>query len=652
MLEFHLQRSLRGRRVRFYQKDIEPQEVFLDNLAKKRSVEFGGPDIKMEVPLSSKILKSFFVSTVALMLALFSITFYMQVVSKEKYIALAQQNKFVIRSVEEARGVIYDSKGVQLVLNKPSFNLMAYPLNITSNDSERKRILEKISSIIGQSIDEIEKKLSKKTKENEPVHIAEIIDHEKLIILETKISEFPGFEIQKSMVREYKDGSLFSHVIGYTGMINPDELEKGKGNYSNFDQIGRAGLEKTYEDILRTNPGKLRVERDVFGNSLSKEVISLPESGKSLVLWLDSELQKKVEEELRKTMESVKAKNAVGVAINPKTGGVLAMVNIPGFDNNIFSQKKDSEELKNLLSDETEPLLNRVISGKYETGSIIKPLEAAAALEEKLIDPDKVIPTPDKIVITNKYDSSVTYKFNDWMNHVESDMRKAIAESNNVYFYTIGGGYGSQKGLGPTRIKKYLELFGWGEKTGVDIPNEVEGFIPSIDWKKEIKGEGWWDGDTYNLSIGQGDLGITPIEVANAYASIANGGYLYKPKFVKEIVDSERKLIEQVSPELIRSDFISSESLQVVREGMRKTVTGEGAPYASCKRLNTLPVSSAAKTGTAQTSYKDHYHNWITVFAPYEDPEIVITLMVENVNENTAIVVPTAKEILEWYFTR
>ncbi|GAG83184.1 unnamed protein product, partial [marine sediment metagenome] len=178
------------------------------------------------------------------------------------------------------------------------------------------------------------------------------------------------------------------------------------------------------------------------------------------------------------------------------------------------------------------------------------------------------------------------------------------------------------------------------------------GLIPSIEWKKEVKKEPWWDGDTYNLSIGQGDISVTPLQVAAAFVAIANGGTLYKPKSVKQIIDSEKNLIEEISPEILRENFINSENLQIVREGMRRAVTGEGSPYASAVSLNSLPIKAAAKTGTAQTSRPDYYHNWITVFAPYDDPQIVLVIMIENVKGIRAATLPVAKEVLNWYFAR
>jgi penicillin-binding protein 2 len=229
-------------------------------------------------------------------------------------------------------------------------------------------------------------------------------------------------------------------------------------------------------------------------------------------------------------------------------------------------------------------------------------------------------------------------------------MRKAIAESCDVYFYTIGGGYKNQPGLGPSRIKKYLELFGWGNKTQIDLPGESEGFIPSPTWKKETKKENWWDGDTYNLSIGQGDILITPLQVATAFVAIANGGTLFQPQVVKQIIDNNKNVIEEIPSKILRENFIDPENLQVVREGMRMGVTGEGAPLASASSLNYLPVKVAVKTGTAETSKPNYYHKWITVFAPYDDPQIVLTIMIESVRDTQPTAIPVAKEVLNWYF--
>jgi penicillin-binding protein 2 len=545
--------------------------------------------------------------------------------------------------------VIYDSLGHQLVLNKPSFDLILDKKKLPKNASEKERILSEVSNIIEISVQDI-KKLIEAEKSN-LVLVSEIVDQKKLILVETKISELTGFDVQKNAVRQYVDGPDYAHLVGYTSKASPDDLNNNPGLYSNFDYVGKTGIEKYYEEYLRRNPGKVRVERDVYGNEISKELISPPESGKSLVLYLDSELQKKITEELKKLVADLGIKKAVGVAIDPRNGGVLALVNIPSFDNNLFITGADSKELDNLLKDKEKPLFNQVVDGKFPTGSVIKPIEAIGALEEKLISVNKVLNCEGKIVVPNKYNAEDNYVKNDWMTHGPTDMLKAIAESCDVYFYTIGGGYGNQKGLGPTNLKKYLDLFGWGAKTGIDLPAEVDGFIPSIDWKKNVRKEGWWDGDTYNLSIGQGDIGITPLEVANAFVPIANGGTMYKPQIVREIVDEAKKSIKTFDPEIVKSNFVSQSSLDVAREGMRRAVTAEDAPHASCKSFNDMPVAVAAKTGTAETGKLNTYHNWITLFAPYDNPTIVLTLMVEDTSR-LASILPAAKDITNWYFAR
>ena len=410
-------------------------------------------------------------------------------------------------------------------------------------------------------------------------------------------------------------------------------------------------MESYYEDVLRRDPGELRIERNAQGNILSKEVVKFPESGKSLVLWLDSDLQKILKSSLEKTLQLIGGKKGAAVALDPKTGGVLALVSLPGFDNNLFQKGGDSDSLLKLLSDSSQPIFNRAVSGKYLTGSTIKPLLASAILEENIISAAKSLNCQGSITIPNQYNPDLDYVKRDWTVHGWTDMRKAIAESCDVYFYTLGGGFGDQEGLGPSRIKQYLELFGWNSKTGIDLPGEVMGFIPDKDWKKKTLGEGWWDGDTYNLSIGQGFLQITPLEVAASFVAIANGGTLFQPQIVQKIVDSSNpsKTIEEFESKIIRANFIDSENIQVAREGMRQAVTGIGAPQASSIILNSLPVSSAAKTGTAELG-NDRYNNWVAVFAPYDDPQIVLVVLTEDIKGAQVAALPVAKETLEWYF--
>jgi len=648
MFGFRSPKGLGNRKIsRSEAQDIEPQEIFLDSLAKKEEIKLGISEKKIEVLLSQRKIKIFGFLAFLIIFFLFGKAFYFQVFKYKDFFAKAQENKFISRYIESARGIIYDSKGEQIVFNKTSFDLYLDPKKLPKEAGEKENILKKVSDIINITVQDLEKTIN--VSKELFVLIKENLDHQSLVLLDTKINELPGFDIERNSSRDYKDGKIFSHVIGYTGKINADELKNSSTDYSYFDFLGREGLEKTYEKYLRRIPGKIQIERDARGNIISKNVILLPDSGGSLVLWLDANLQRKIVEELEKILEKVKGKKAAAVAINPKNGAVLALVSLPNYDNNIFTRGSDAKEIKNILQDSLHPLFNRVISGEYATGSIIKPLTASAALQENIISPEKNIFCPGKITIPHRYNPEIVYDFNDWREHGAVDMRKAIAESCNVYFYTIGGGYKGQKGLGPSNIKKYLELFGWNSKTGIDLPNENEGFIPSPEWKKENKNENWWDGDTYNLAIGQGDIKITPLEVASSFQAIANKGIIYKPQIVKKIVDNDKKDIKIFEPVVLKSNFIDEKNLQVVREGMRKGVTGEDAPHASSILLNSLPVKAAAKTGTAQTSTPEHYNNWITVFAPYDNPEIVLTILLENVPTQAAAI-PPAKNILEWYF--
>jgi len=640
MFELRLSDQLKKRKVSFVSKeDIEPHETLLDKLAQRKEEELGISEKKFEVPLLKKVLQLLLIFVFILNSVIFAKTFQLQVIEGKNLLALAEENKFIIHQIQAERGVIYDRNLKQMVFNQPSFDLVYRKNNGVAGGwrpaekTEEKKILNDISQILKIDSDELEKKIEE--SQTPIVLVSENLDHQTLIILETKIRELPGFQIQNNTVRDYLAGPSFSHLIGY-------KRKTGE----------KTGLEKFYDETLKEKPGEILTERDAEGNLISQETTSLSESGKSLVLWLDSELQKKIEEELKKKLKEVGAEVAAAVALDPKTGGILALVSLPGFDNNLFSKGMSEEEWEQIDNDPLKPLFNQVISGGYPTGSAIKPLIASAALEEEIISPQKKINCQGQIEVEHKYEPEITYIYRDWKTHGWTDMRKAIAESCNVYFYHLGGGYGDQEGLGPTRIKNYLELFGWGSKTGIDLPQEAEGFLPDPSWKKEELGEIWYDGDTYNLSIGQGYIRVTPLQMAASFVPITNGGKLFQPQVAKEIIDSDKNLIKEIEPEIIREGFIKSENLEVVRQGMRQAVTNGTATG----WLDQLGVQTAAKTGSAQTGKKDpkdkkdYLDNWITVFAPYEDPQIVLTIMINDVKDGQVVTPPVAKAILEWYF--
>lgn len=611
------------RKSRKFFPEIEPQEVFLDNLSKQKNEEIGVSDKKLEIPLSKRILQGFYLVFLILIILLFGKTFQLQIVQGEDYLKKSESNRFIVSSVKAERGVIYDQNLNQLVFNKPSFDLFCYKKDLIEEEKERERILKEISIIINNDFSELKEKIDKGN--SLPILITENLDYQSLILLEARKNDFPGFKIEKSEIREYKDGSSFAHLIGYLRKTGE-----------------KTGLEFSYDEALTEKTGRIKEKRDAQGNLLSEEVDFFPEAGNNLLLWLDSELQKKIQEELLSTMESVSANRSAAVALDAKTGGVLALVSLPSFDNNLFSQGMTDEQWQIINSDPNHPLFNRVISGLgYPTGSVIKPLIGVAALEEEVITANTTLDCPLEICIQNPWLPEEQSCYADWKYHGPSNLKRAIAESVNTFFYPVGGGYKSFKGLGATKIKEWLEEFNWGFKTGIDLPKEGQGILPTLDNK-------WLLGDTYHFSIGQGSFSVTPLQVAAAYVAIANGGKIYQPQVVKKIIDTDKNTVREIAPNLLKEIPADSENLEIVRQGMQLAVT---SPDGSSYRLNSLPVSSAAKTGTAQTGEKEHYHNWIAAFAPYEDPQIVLVIVIEDVEEKMAVAIPPTERILNWYFS-
>ncbi len=639
--------------IRRQREDIEPHEIFYDSLTQKQEVSSVVSDKKIIPSLSKRSIILPFWFTVALFVIFGARLAQMNLFQGASYKIQAQQNKYIFQKVQAERGIIYDQNLKPLVQNLSGFDLNCDKNKMSADKNILAKTIQSLAAVLNLDENDLKKKID--SGQNPIIHN---LNHRELIILEARAADFEGCQTVSRPIRNYLTDYGLAPVLGYMSSITEKEWLAAQENYSINDYVGRSGLEQFYENTLRKNPGSMRVEHDARGNIISKNEAELPQSGDSLVLWLDLELQKKLNDAIYQQLKNLGLTNAAAVALNPDTGGVLALVSLPDYNNNVFSEGS-SEQIKNIINDyQSQPLFNRVISGQYLTGSTIKPFEAAAALQEKIINPDKQINCQGYIEVKNQYDPSIIYRYNDNHIHGLTDMRKAIAESCNDYFYIIGGGYNNQTGLGPTRIKKYLSLFGWDQPTGIDLPGEVAGFIPDPLWKKEkfagTQDQTWTDGDTYNLAIGQGFIGITPIEVATAYAAIANGGILYEPRLVQKIVDSAGNIVEEKKPSIKRQNFIDSENLQVVREGMRHCVNGAGAPLASALVLNSLGIPMAAKTGTAQLHKgpdgKDLLNSWVTVWAPYDHPQILLTIMMENVHEGTVAVLPVAKDVLDWYF--
>ena len=578
-------------------------------------------------------------------------TFYLQIVKGQESLRLAQENRFRVLTMRAPRGVIYDRNKTALVKNIPNYEVTVIPTDLPTVSKDREVVYQNLSQILGtpkQKIREIaeskEDEISneQKLRYTQPILVKKSVTRDVSIIFESKQSELRGFYVGINPIREYLDGGLLSHALGYVGRISEDELAENK-DYFMTDYIGKTGIEGSYESILKGTDGKERIEVDSRGEIIRTYGQEEPIVGDNIMLSVDYELEKKVSVELRKQMALAKVEKATAIAINPQNGEILAYVSLPSYDNNLFAMGISDKDYTRLITDDTNPLLDRISQGEYPSGSIIKPFLAAAALEEGNITTKTTVSSTGGITIGQ-------WTFPDWKSggHGTTDVYKAIAESVNTFFYAIGGGYKNIKGMGPETMKKYLEKFGFGDYVSTDIASGSKGHIPTPEWKEEVKNEAWYLGDTYNMSIGQGDVLVTPLQMVNGLSAIANGGTIYKPHFLKAVLDSEGNIKSETSKEVVAEKFISRTSLETVRTGMRQTVTS-----GSARSLNSLPVAVAGKTGTAQYGPNNSKkHAWFECFAPYNNPTIAMVVLIEGGGEGSSFAAPVARETLKWYFSR
>ncbi len=639
----------------------------------------GGKD-SMGISFDFSYLRKLSFFLLVMILLLLGRALWLQVIKGDHYGAMAQGNRIRVVSVEPSRGIVYDRNQNVLVQNTANFMLYLIPGDLPQEDSQRREILDNVIGILNQDDSEggvdreilegrIEQAQESPVSAYEPIFIQDNIEYEKAISLYLITQEMPGIVLSNKTRREYPnqvkisqfmpetdtpeaeleetiyDGEdvfqlrSLSHILGYTGKISREELDRNPG-YSPIDYIGKSGIEFVWEGQLKGEKGRKQVEVDALGREIRVISEEDPVKGNSLVLSLDYDLQAKTEMILKEYLDNLNEDKAAAVIMDPNNGEILSLVSLPGFDNNLFARGFSSEEYQRMTEEEDYSLYNRAISGEYPAGSTIKPVIAAAALEEGVVTESTTVNSTGGINVGPWF-------FPDWRSggHGITNVRKAIAQSVNTFFYYVGGGYRDFSGLGLEKIINYDRMFGLGDKSGLDLPGESPGFLPSREWKEEQLGEPWYIGDTYHLSIGQGFLLTTPLQVANFTSVFANQGTLYRPYLLKEILDHEGELVNFVEPEVINQDFIDDYVLRVVREGMRETVT-----RGSARSLSNLDVAVAGKTGTAQWSSEKENHAWFASFAPYDDPEIVITVLVERGGEGSDVAVPITRDILEYYF--
>ncbi len=595
---------------------------------------------RMERPIKKNWFDFLWWIIIVAMLILAARVFFLTVIKGAYYQDISKGNSIRSIVINAPRGRIFDRTGKVLVNNIPSVDAVIIPAYLPRDEEKIEEISSEVSSILKMNKEEVWDKIKKSISNSlNSVLLKENISQDESLVLLEKSNFLQGINIEKTAIRSYSDGLIFSHILGYEGKITKEEMENNKG-YLLTDYIGKEGIEKSYEQYLRGVHGATQVEVDSKGNIKREVGIINPKAGNDLILGIDADLQKKIYDSLNDVMLKTQTKTSAAVAINPQNGEIMAMVSIPSYDNNLFAQKISGADYAKLINDQNKPLFNRAIAGEYPPGSTIKPIIAAAALSEGTINPETIINGLGGRLYVG------SYSFGDWKTHGPSDVRTAIAESNDIFFYTIGGGYGAVQGLGMDRMKKWYNIFGLGQKTGVDIGGEKEGLIPNGQWKLDKIGEKWTIGNSYHAAIGQGFINATPLQLASYTAAIANKGTLFKPHLVSKIKKNDGSSIP-VQSQTINSNFISPEVLNVVREGMRKVITDGTA-----QTLKDMPVEVAGKTGTAQFGTGNQTHGWFISFAPYNNPQIAMVVLVEGGGEGHSSALPVTKEVYDWYFNR
>lgn len=437
--------------------------------------------------------------------------------------------------------------------------------------------------------------------------------------------------------RSYITEDGFGHILGYVSYPSKDS----KGFFYQEEFIGKNGVEKTYNDLLAGENGIKLIEVDALGNVQSESSIRPPADGKDLVLSIDSRVQAKLYQITKQTAAERGFIGGAGIIMDVNTGGVLALTSFPEYSPAILSSGRDSQTISGYINSEKKPFLDRAVGGLYTPGSIVKPYVAIGALNEGIIDPEKKILSTGQISIPNPYFPDIKSVFMDWKAHGWVNMREALAASSNVYFYEIGGGFEGQQGLGIYNIGKYTKMFGLGQKTGIDLPGEEEGTIPSPEWKAEnFNGEAWRIGDTYHTAIGQYGFQVTPVQMVRAVAAIARGGVLVTPRVLARVDGDDSEISPKETNIDIRGDYFT-----VIQEGMRKVVLG-----GTGSALNTFGVSVAAKTGTAELgTAKKFVNSWVTGFFPYETPRFAFAVVMERGSrENLVGASYVMRSLLDW----
>ena len=568
---------------------------------------------------------------------------YLQVLKHDYYWYRAEQNRFTKITLPATRGEIYDSKGNLLVSNRPGFVVSLMDMG-EGYDDETISYLSDILQIEQKEIEEAIK--GRLYMRYLPLRLKSDITMETIAQISEQRWKLKGVNIEIRPIREYRTGSTAAHILGFLGEGPVDELTRkrwsGEGyNYKEGDYVGQEGVERTWEPHLRGIDGEQLIETNNMGQPINYLERKEPVPGNNLYLTVDLDLQKAVEEALARRVQTIIKKEgskyagrASAVILDPNSGAILAMANYPSYDMNTFRQ-----EYQQLSEDPKRPLVNSAILGSYPIGSTFKMVTATAALEKGVISDRDIISCSGVVRLAG--DTKTCYHS---IAHGSLNFYRALALSCNIYFYHAG------LRAGIDAVAHYAREYGFGSPTGLeDLPGESAGVVASREYKDAVTGgEPWYPAETMSAAIGQSYNSITPLQMANYAAIIANGGTHYRPYLVQRAVDSGGRVVRETEPEPLRQAQISAKTMGIIREGMRAVTRPRGTAYAYFSRL---PVTAAGKTGSAEVYGNIPAHSLFVGYAPYENPQIAMAVIIEHGGIGATGAVPVAAEIMEYYFT-
>lgn len=562
---------------------------------------------------------------------------YLQVVQGQYYSRLADGNRIKLIPVMAPRGTFYDRNGVPLVSNRPGFTVTLVPISGPIPEE----VITRLAGILGMNVADIKAKIAQQSGPFEPIRVKTDIGPDIVTRIEERRQELPGVVIEIQPIRNYPNKDLAAHVFGYVSEINDVELEKRKAEgYRPGDIIGKFGLEKVYDKEIRGADGGGQVEVDVNGRPIQVLGKKEPVPGNNLQLTIDYRVQKATEEAiddqlkyLQTKTEFTNAKGAAAVVMNPKTGEILAMVSRPAFNPNLFAGGISTKDWKLINDNPFHPMDNKAISGEYPPGSTFKIVTGTAALELGKVTPEEKIFDAGTHWIIPK--GNAQGEALGWIS-----FKEALSKSDNVYFYEMGNR------LGIDNLEKYARMYGMGALTGINLPGESDGLVANRVYKEKVYKEDWYLSETFDAAIGQGFQLATPLQMAVLVSQVANGGHRYRPYLVSKMLAPGGGAVKTFAPEEVGNIKISERTLGLIREGLRD-VAHEGGTAAYF--FTGFPIPIAGKTGTAENSHGND-HGWFVAYAPYDDPRVVVVVIIEQGGFGATAAAPVARLILEAAF--